>query len=226
MAEYIAQGVATVPPRHGIDGGMNPVFADKMGTQEGYDSKGRPIQVALAPGALPRSADAPAPQQIVSVPKAPELASAPVVLASVPVPQRAPLPKEGEAPAEKPASIAGLLGNVFGGSQAQSKPTVAPSSEPVVLRGSNTAAARPKQASPAPTAIARAAPAVQPQRQVAQVQPRPVAAPAPEPVKQRTASAARHEVANDASREDVPQLRTAYSAPPASNGAFSGRDSR
>ncbi len=34
MAEYIAQGVATVPPRHGIDGGMNAVFAEKIGVQE------------------------------------------------------------------------------------------------------------------------------------------------------------------------------------------------
>ncbi|MDI1345992.1 MAG: murein L,D-transpeptidase [Pseudolabrys sp.] len=46
MAEYISQGVATVPMRHGIDGGMNPVFAEKITTQEGYDNKGRVIQVA------------------------------------------------------------------------------------------------------------------------------------------------------------------------------------
>ena len=55
MAEYIAEGVSVVPPRHGIDGGMNPVFAEKIGTQPGYDGKGRLIQVATAPGALPRS---------------------------------------------------------------------------------------------------------------------------------------------------------------------------
>lgn len=35
MASYISQGVATVPMRHGIDGGMNPVFAEKMTVQEG-----------------------------------------------------------------------------------------------------------------------------------------------------------------------------------------------
>ena len=80
MAEYIAQGVSVVPPRHGIDGGMNPAFADKLGTQEGYDSKGRLIQIATAPGSLPRTNSKPAPATIVSVPKAaPQLASAPVV---------------------------------------------------------------------------------------------------------------------------------------------------
>ena len=46
MAEYIASGVSTVPSRDGIDGGMNPAFADKLGTQEGYDSKGRLIRVS------------------------------------------------------------------------------------------------------------------------------------------------------------------------------------
>ena len=60
MAEYIASGVSTVPARDGIDGGMNPAFADKLGTQEGYDSKGRLIRVATAPGSLPRTTKPPA----------------------------------------------------------------------------------------------------------------------------------------------------------------------
>ena len=54
MANYIARGVAPAPPHVG-DGGMNPVFASKLGTQEGYDNNGRLIQVATAPGALPRT---------------------------------------------------------------------------------------------------------------------------------------------------------------------------
>jgi hypothetical protein len=212
MAEYIAHGIATVPPRHGIDGGMNPVFADKINTQEGYDGKGRPIQVALAPGALPRTADAPAPQQIVSVPKAaPELASAPVAMANVPVPQPAPLAKEREARAEKPASIAGLLGNVFSGSKKQSEPSAPPASEPVVLRGSKPDAPKMKPAAPVRTAVAHAPPA----------QPKAVAAAAPEPAKepakQRTASTTKPDVADDSARGE---LRTAYSAPPASNGGL------
>ena len=54
MAQYIAQGVSVVPPRHDVDGGMNPVFADKIVTPPGYDSKGQPILVATAQGARPR----------------------------------------------------------------------------------------------------------------------------------------------------------------------------
>jgi hypothetical protein len=165
---------------------MNAVFADKIGKQEGYDSKGRPIQVALAPGALPRTADAPVPQQIVSVPQpAPTVASEPV-LASVATPPRA-----------------GLLG-VLGASQPKAQAVAvaaAPSSEPVVLRGTNTPA-KPK-------------PAAQPS-QVVQAQPK---AATPEAPMQRTASAARPDVASDAARNEAPQLRTAFSAPPVASGS-------
>ena len=94
MAEYIASGVSTVPSRDGIDGGMNPAFADKLGTQEGYDSKGRLIRVATAPGSLPRTTDKPAPAPTISVPEAaPQRENAPVVMASVPMPRPAPQPK-------------------------------------------------------------------------------------------------------------------------------------
>jgi murein L,D-transpeptidase YafK len=215
MAEYISQGVATVPMRHGIDGGMNPVFADKIATQEGYDSKGRLIQVATAPGALPRTPDAPAPTQIVSVPTpvTAEPESAPVVLASVPVPQPAPLAKEGQAPAKKPTSIAGLLGNVFGGSQARAEPT---SSEPVVLRGSKADTAKPKTVTPKAvtptrTAAAPAHTAVStPQKAVAASASEPVK----EPAKQRAAKADKPDAADDAPRAETRQMRTAFSAPP------------
>src|SRR5207344_897516 len=120
MAEYITKNVSTVPPRNGVDGGMNPVFADKLGTQEGYDSKGRLIRVATAPGSLPRTPDKPAPAPLVSVPQAapvsapdtaPQPETEPVVMASVPMPRPAPLPKQGEAPASKPTSIAGIIGS-------------------------------------------------------------------------------------------------------------------
>ena len=60
MAQYIARDVPVVPPRSGIDGGMNPVFASKLGTQEEYDNNGRLIKVATAPGALPRTSNPPA----------------------------------------------------------------------------------------------------------------------------------------------------------------------
>jgi murein L,D-transpeptidase YafK len=62
MAEYTARNVATVPPRHGIDGGMNPVFASRLAPSSGFDNDGRSYQLAgnsvasgmVAPGALPR----------------------------------------------------------------------------------------------------------------------------------------------------------------------------
>src|SRR5689334_2783412 len=141
MAEYIASGVSTVPSRAGIDGGMNPAFADKLGTQEGYDSKGRLIRVATAPGSLPRTSDKPAPAPTISVPTpAPQHEeSAPVVMASVPMPRPAPQPKQGEAPAEHPTTITGLIGNLFGGSKAEaSAVTASADREQVPLRSSST----------------------------------------------------------------------------------------
>jgi murein L,D-transpeptidase YafK len=63
MANYIANGVTTVAMRHGRDGGMNPVFADKLNSQEQYDGNGRVIQVAAAPGALPRVLGQPSPSR-------------------------------------------------------------------------------------------------------------------------------------------------------------------
>lgn len=223
MAEYIAQGVATVPPRHGIDGGMNPVFADKLGVQDGYDSKGRVIQVATAPGSLPRNANASAPATIVSVPKAaPEAETAPVVLANVPVPQPAPQPKVGEAPAERPTSIAGLLGNVFGGAQTQTEASPSTANEPVVLRGSKPETAKPRTVTR--TAVANATPAPKVHNKTPEAVPAPprlAAASAPQPVKQRTASAAKSGVADEPSPSSpAPQMRTAFSAPPVNGGGL------
>ena len=46
------------------------------------------------------------------------------------MPKAAPQPKEGEAPPEQPKSIAGLLGNLFGGSQAEAAQPAAPAPSP------------------------------------------------------------------------------------------------
>ena len=67
MAKYIADGVALAPPHVG-DGGMNPVFASQLGTQEAYDDKGHLIHIATAPGALPRTAFQSAPASTVVMP--------------------------------------------------------------------------------------------------------------------------------------------------------------
>jgi murein L,D-transpeptidase YafK len=230
MAEYIAQGVSVVPARHGIDGGMNPVFASKLGTQEGYDSNGRLIQVATAPGALPRTPDKPAPAPIVSIPRAaPQLASAPVVLARVPMPQPAPLTKQGKAPTERPTAIASLLGKLFGGSQAQANTAVpTKNSGPASSRGSKSnktelAAKKPQRPAIYHTAATRAAPPPKP-HDAAPSRPKAVAANVPgltskPPVKQTAESGTPETTPRGGDRE----MRTAFSAPPASNnGLLSG----
>jgi murein L,D-transpeptidase YafK len=200
MAQYIAQGVATVPPRHGMDGGMNPVFAEKLGTQEGYDNRGRVIQVATAPGALPRGDNKPVPATIVSVPQA---QPAQMQLASVPMPQPAPQAKTGEAPAQ-PTTIAGVLGNLFGGTQTAAAEQ--PAAEPAVTQSTPRTAARPpRAAAPVRTAEAPAALPVTPP-----ARPKAVAATSPAPLPRVVQAET-----GAAPAEPAPQLRTAFSAPPA-----------
>jgi murein L,D-transpeptidase YafK len=207
MAQHIAEGVSTVAMRHGVDGGMNPVFASKLGTQEAYDNKGNLVRVATAPGALPR---ANAPATTVTVPQAaPE--SAPVVLANVPAPRPAPQAKEGVAPEEKPTSIAGLIGNMFGGAKEE---TTSEDLGAPALRGTNTdMAAKPKRAPVYQTAS-------QPKPQEA-AKPKAVAAAAPVAKPQQQAT--------PAARDNLPsapaqEMRTAYSAasPPPSSGLLTG----
>jgi murein L,D-transpeptidase YafK len=196
MAQYIAEDVATVPSRAGIDGGMNTVFASKLNTQEGYDSKGRLVEVATAPGSLPRPGGVPA--TIVVPPAAPQ--SQPVVMASTPA-------EEVAAPAKKPSSIAGLIGTMFKGSEKTK--TASAESGPVSLRGSSSdLAAKPKQAN----ARTGSTPSAFPKP----LAPKPVAKTEPEEkprLRQATAEPAR---ASDA--------RSAYAAPqqPQTNGALSG----
>jgi murein L,D-transpeptidase YafK len=88
MAQYIADGVA-LAPRHVGDGGMNPVFAGKLGTETQYDSNGQLVQIATAPGALPHVANPPG----TTIPRSPAPESTPAarpVLASVPLPEPEP----------------------------------------------------------------------------------------------------------------------------------------
>ena len=149
MAEYISRNVPVVPGRQGVDGGMNPVFAAKLNPNSELDNNGRTTyQVAsatdyvIAPGALPRTANAPAakPQAAPkAVQQAPEPeATEPLAMTSVPIPQRAPQAKTGEAPAE-PKTIVSLIGDLFGGSGSQANAaTTATKTETVALRGSKT----------------------------------------------------------------------------------------
>jgi murein L,D-transpeptidase YafK len=212
MAKYIADGV-TLAPQHVGDGGMNPVFASQLGAQEAYDDKGRLIRVATAPGALPRtpyqSAPAnqvvmpasaePAPQPNAAQPKAAQ----PVMVASVPMPKAAPQPKEGEAP-EQPKSIAGLLSNLFGGSQAQAAQPAPPvPTQTAALRGSNTRqAAKPKHTPAMYTASMPAAAVPAKPRDAAPAKPKEVAKSAPAP------------------QTPAPEMRTAFSAPQSGDGVL------
>jgi murein L,D-transpeptidase YafK len=217
MAEYIGRNVAVVPPRAGIDGGMHQVFASKLASHAEFDNNGRAYQVVgttQAPGYVPRP-NAPATQITIPATAAAEPVEAeqPVmapVLASVRIPQPAPRAKEGEAPAAAPTSIAGLLG-VFGGSKSEpqpeaSAPTAAPSA-PAAPR--STLMAKAKQVFR--TASAQAAPA---KHDAKSQDGKPHDAP---PLRLKQADK------NEAPRGSDPQLRTAYSAPPASdNGMLTG----
>jgi hypothetical protein len=131
-------------------------------------------------------------------------------MASVPMPQPAPQAKEGDAPPEKPKSIAGLLGNLFSDSQA--RPTEPAQSQTVALRGSNTEmAAKPKRATPVRTASAPAVLHAKPQA----AEPTAVAKNAPAPGVQQ---------ARKEDKSPAPEMRTAYSAPPpaSNNGLLQG----
>ena len=221
MAQYIAENVATVPPHIG-DGGMNPVFAAKLAAHDEFDNSGRTYLVAgntQAPGALPHVPNPPgalaalrpppkaAQQQPSAAPPAAEPTSEPVMMASVPMPQPAPLPKEGEAP-QQPTSIAGLLGSMFS-SKAEARPSeTETATNPVGLRGSNTeVAAKPKAATNYRTASAPVAPRVKPQEA-------PKAIAASVPPKPRIAKAEKNETQGT---QPAAEMRTAYSAPQASN---------
>ena len=237
MAEYIARNVSTVPSRHGIDGGMNPVFASKLAVHNEFDNSGRIYQVAgnsQAPGALPRTPNPPV--VTAETPQAAQPAATPVVMASVPMPTPAPQAKQGEAPPEQPKTIASLLGNVFGG-KAEAQPTQpAPEADTVALRGSKTEMAAAKSKHPALIRSAAAAEAQPKPRDMApakEVSSKEIVANTPAPTaKPKAAEPAAAPSPRIAAQPDKPEpprapereIRTAYSAaPPASgNGLLTG----
>ena len=123
------------------------------------------------------------------------------------MPQPAPQAKEGEAPPEQPKTITALLGNLFGGQTAQAQPVEQTESQPVALRGSKTAAAKPKQSAPVRTA---SVPRSKPQEAAP---PNGGGSPARASKPTRAPSSA-----------PAPELRTAYSSPPpaSNNGLLHG----
>ncbi|MGB8897510.1 MAG: hypothetical protein WCD13_24855, partial [Pseudolabrys sp.] len=234
MAEYIANGVSTAPSRAGVDGGMNPVFIAKLSPHNDFDNNGR-YQVAsntVAPGALPRVSNAPGTLPRTATPPAvsaeapatpePAMTSEPIVVASVPMPRSAPQPKQGEAPAPQPTTIAGLFGNLFRGSKAQAAASAPlPEKEPAAGRSANTdLAAKPKQAPPVRPASATASAPVQTASAPAWPAPKPSDA-APKAVAEIARAPAWPAPSQPAKpeppRAQQPEIRTAYSTPPASN---------
>jgi len=187
---------------------MNPVFASQLTTQEAYDGKGHLIEVAAAPGALPRTAAGSAPRSQVVLPATrpavqPASAQPATMLASVPMPEAAPLPKEGEAPREQPKSITGLLNNLFGGSKAQAS---APPPTEVAVAPPAPAPAKPRHAVMRTAAAPHEAPA-KPQAAPAE-QPKAVAKAAPAPAAPQPAAP-----------QAASELRTAFSGSQPSNEA-------
>jgi hypothetical protein len=193
------------------------------------DNNGRLFELASAPsvtsaavpGALPRTPN----RGAVTLAKlqSPQQQSGPATVASVPMPHAAPQPKEGETPAqqEKPTSIAGLIGELFGGSKSEAAPAAPPpQKEQFATRStarSTDLAAKPKQPAPVHTAStpvrtasagsspwpSEPAPAPAPAaKPAAETAPAPKPAPVQQPAKVETAR---------------PEIRTAYTTPPASN---------
>jgi hypothetical protein len=157
--------------------------------------------------------------------------SEPAVVASVPMPHPAPQPKHGEAAAEKPTSITGLIGNLFGGSKSEPAAAPQPQKEQVATRSTDLAA-KPKQAGPvhAASAPVRTATAPTPVRTASAgsspwpSEPTPSPWPAPKPATE-TAPAPKPAAVQQPAKVETPrpELRTAYTTPPAStNGLLAG----
>ena len=195
MAKYIAEGVSTAVSRAGVDGGMNPVFASKLGTQEGYDAKGNVVQIATAPGSLPRE-NGPVPATTITVPK--NVATQTTQMASA--------SESGESAGSpgKPGSITGLIGMFNAPEETKAADNTAPA-----LRGTNTdMAAKPKR-----SPVYQTASTPKPQHAAKSAVAANAAPQANKPAEK-----------DDTSSAAAPELRTAYSAAPAPapNSALSG----
>jgi murein L,D-transpeptidase YafK len=219
MAQYIANDVSTVPSRAGIDGGMNEVFLAKLTTPNLFDNNGRfqlvnntvPQGGFAAPGALPRTPNQPSATVQPPAARPQPSVSEPTAVASVPTPRSAPQTKEGEVPADKPLTIAGLIGSLFGSSKPEAAPPT-PAKEQV---------SAPRQRHAAPVRAASAAPSVPVHTASA------VAPPAPKPrdaepdrAPVSTASAQSAKAEPPRAQQPQPEIRTANSTPLLSNNSL------
>ena len=198
MANYIARGVETVPPRTGIDGGMNPVFAAKLASYNVFDNDGRAYQVAginAVPGALPHVPNPPGASKLIEAKDAPATDSA--AATSVPLPPPAPLPKENDAPRHGVATASRAF---------DKHPSGAVAAEAALPRGADRTA-MPQQSVPVRTAGVSNPSQSKSESRLAKNASGPAPA-LPQPPAQRS-----H--AKPTETENKPaELHTAYSAPP------------
>jgi len=245
MAKYVAENVPLAPAHVG-DGGMNPVFANKMvvNNESEYDRSGHLMQIAevKAPGSLPHVPNPPGAYEALHPPKKTATASAaapapapvqttepvaeqPTMMASVPMPTPAPQAKEGEAPPEQPTGIAGLFGNLFGGgTQTAAATPVEPAEE---ATESQPEAATPVALRGTTTPSARPKPAATVRVAAAPAAAKPKAheKPASKTVAARSAPQPHvTEAQKSEPQPPSPEIRTAYSAPNRSstNGMIAG----
>jgi murein L,D-transpeptidase YafK len=134
VGQFIAQGVPTVPLHRNTDGGMNPVFAAKLSTQDAYDSRGHVIQIATAPGSLPRASNIPG-SIIITPNQQPASTSAnQPLLASLKGPATTSVAKGSDTVSEEEAaavsdqkriSLTGLIDSLLGNSDETAPPSSA-----------------------------------------------------------------------------------------------------
>ena len=227
--------------------GLSTTAADNEGRYSVANLKLTPGAMAHPPGALPRVPNPPG----TTIPKvglwlaknkkaAPQPASAPqppnqpVRVARVPVPTPAPQAKEGQPqPEHQSTSLAGLFGNFFKPKAASPQPPAtetanADSSAPVTLRGTNTEmAAAPKHDAAKHTRESKVRTAAAPARHPAHKAAVAKAEPARRHKEVAKAAPARNAQpawpAAQPRKAPEPEIRTAFSNPPASeNSLLSG----
>ena len=209
FAELVNSHIAVADMHKGVDGGMNPVFMDKLNTT------GDGTQIAYtAPGALPRMPNQPSAQVVPPVqPTQVASADASVAPAAVQTPQ-----KKEDAASHDNAGLASLIGGIFGSSQSNA-PAIAnpplPETRPRAVAVARHKTQPTMQTASAPTPV-RA-----PQAKVAAAPKKPELRPAvtPEP---QVAATKPEAPAPQAAPAREPEMRTAFQTPQRKSGTMSG----
>lgn len=122
VAQLAARGTPTAPVKSGRDGGMHPVFVEKLRPQQIVDERGNIKLVVDKNNPAPIVAYSAAAQPEAEITTAAVAMSAPATgaaAANVPTPRNAPQAKVGQRPAEEP-SFSDRLANFFRGASSSS----------------------------------------------------------------------------------------------------------